>query len=340
MTEPAAPAPVRGSWRRLAVGLGAFALAPFVPAMRVILPIEQTLLLLAAVVAVCALIAWKNGGRLSLALVWVGIAVLLLSSPVGPPDSPYNWMARGWTLLVAASFGIVSIVMTTETFFPRALAALAVATSLAFSLILVSPGGPTRVSNAMSTEFNRRNDQSIASLTQVSGQPGWQGMIERSPSLQRLADESEVQLASIPRWSTILMPALLALESLAALALGWALFHRMSTVPLGPPLGKLRDFRFNDHLVWGVAVGASVFLLQAFAEGKNAGLNLLLFFGFLYVMRGFGILAWMSKTRALTVMLVALAVFAWPLVTALAFGLGLGDTWLDLRARAAARPLG
>jgi hypothetical protein len=192
----------------------------------------------------------------------------------------------------------------------------------------------------MSVEFNRRNDQSIASLRQVSGQPGWRGMVERSPSLQRLTEESEIQLASIPKWSTILMPALLALESLAALALGWALFHRMSSVPLGPPLGKLRDFRFNDHLVWGIAVGASVFLLQAFAEGKNAGLNLLVFFGFLYVMRGLGILSWLSKTRAMTFMLVVLTVFAWPLIAALAFGLGLGDTWLDLRARAAARPLG
>jgi hypothetical protein len=133
------------------------------------------------------------------------------------------------------------------------------------------------------------------------------------------------------------MPALLALESLAALALGWALFHRISSTAIGPRLGKLRDFRFNDHLVWGVAVGASVFLLQAFAEGKNAGLNLLVFFGFLYVMRGMGILAWMSRTRAMTFMLIALAVVAWPLVTALAFGLGLGDTWLDLRARVQAR---
>lgn len=335
MTSPAAPAPVRGSWRRLAIGLGAFALVPFVPAMRAILPIEQTLLLLAAVVAACALVAWKNGGRLSLAIVWVAIAALLLSSPVGPPDSAYNWMARGWTLLLAASFGLVSIFIGTESLFPRALSALAVATSLSFALVLVAPGGPTRVGNAMATEFNRRNDQSIASLRQVSGQPGWKELVERSPSLQRLSEESEVQLAAIPKWSTILMPALLALESLAALALGWALFHRMSGVALGPPLGKLRDFRFNDHLVWGVAVGASIFLLQAFAEGRNAGLNLLVFFGFLYVLRGFGILAWMSRTRALTFLLVALAVFAWPLVAALAFGLGLGDTWLDLRTRGA-----
>lgn len=335
MTQPAAPAPVRRSWRRLAIGLAVFALIPFVPAMRAILPIEQTLLLLAAVMAACAVIGWRNGGPVSLAIVWVAIAGLLLSSDVGPPDSAYNWMARGWTLLLAASFGLVSIVVGAEAFFTRALSSLAVATSLAFALILVSPGGPARVAGAMSAEFNRRNDQSIAALRDVSVQPGWKERIERSPALQRLTAESEEQLASIPQWSSIIMPALLALESLAALALGWALFHRMSSVAIGPELGKLRDFRFNDHLVWGVAVGASIFLLQAFAEGKSAGLNLLVFFGFLYVLRGMGILAWLSRSRAMTYLLVALAVFAWPLVTALALGLGLGDTWLDLRTRAA-----
>jgi hypothetical protein len=338
MTAPAAPAPVRGSWRRLAIGLSLFALAPFVPAMRVTLPVEQTLLLLAAAVAACAVVSWKNGGKLSLAIVWVVIAAIMLASPVGPADSAYNWMARGWTLLLAASFGLVSIVIGEEPFFPRALSSLAVAISLAFALVLVSPGGPTRVGNAMASEFNRRNDQSIAALREVSGQPGWKEMVDKSPSLQRLTVESEIQLAAIPKWSTILMPALLALESLAALALAWALFGRMSAATIGPPLGKLRDFRFNDHLIWGVAVGASIFLLQAFAEGKNAGLNLLVFFGFLYVLRGMGILAWMSRTRALTVLLVALTVFAWPIVTALAFGLGLGDTWLDLRTRAQAKP--
>jgi hypothetical protein len=108
-------------------------------------------------------------------------------------------------------------------------------------------------------------------------------------------------------------------------------------VQIGPALGKLRDFRFNDQLVWGVAVGASIFLLPSFAEGKDAGLNLLLFFGALYLLRGAGILAWMSRTRALTFMLVALTVVAWPLIAALAFGLGLGDTWLDLRTRAQAK---
>jgi hypothetical protein len=337
MTAPAAPAPVRGSWRRLALGLAVFLMLPLVPAMRAMMPIEQTPLLVVVIVAACAVVGWKNGGRLALAVIWVALAAILLASPAGPPESAYNWLTRGWALLLAASFGLVSVIAATEAFLPRALSALAVATSLAFAVVLVSPGGPTRVSNAMTSEYNRRNDQSIASLREVSAQPAWKDIMRKSPSLQRLTDESEEQLASIPKWSTILVPALLALESLAAMGLGWALFHRMSNVPIGPSLGRLRDFRFNDQLVWGVAVGASIYLLPAFAEGKDAGLNLLLFFGFLYLLRGAGILAWMSRTRALTFMLVVLTVFAWPLIAALAFGLGLGDTWLDLRTRAQAK---
>ena len=338
MTEPAAPAPARGSWRRLAIGLVAFLIAPFFPMMRALMPIEQTPMLVVVIVAACALVAWKNGGRLFLALFWLAIAATVLMSPAGPPDSSYNWLARGWALLLAASFGLVSIVAATEAFFPRALSALAVATSLSFSLVLVSPGGPTRISNAMMTEFNRRNDKSIAELRQARNSPGWKAIVDESPTLQRVTDETEAQLQSIPKWSSVLVPALLALESLAAMGLGWALFHRMSKVAIGPQLGKLRDFRFNDQLIWGVAVGASIFLLPAFSEGRNAGLNLLVFFGVLYTVRGMGILAWASRTRALAFFIIALAVIAWPFVTALAFGLGLGDTWLDLRTKAQAKP--
>jgi hypothetical protein len=334
MSAPAAPAPHRGSWRRLALGAGLFLLAPLVPALRAIMPIEQTPLLLIVMLAACAVIGWKHGGRAMPAIVMVGLTAWLLSMPVGPPDSAYNWLARGWVLLLASSFGLVSVLVPAEPFFPRALSSLAIAVSFGFALVLVAPGGPGKVSNAMVTEFNRRNDQSIAALREVSTQPGWKDIVGKSPSLQRLTEESEVQLASIPKWSAVLVPAILALESLAAMALAWSLFSRLSRVQIGPPLGKLRDFRFNDQLVWGVAVGASIFLLPAFAEGKNAGLNLLVFFGFLYVMRGMGILAWMSRSRALTFMLIAMAVFAWPIVGALALGIGLGDTWLDLRTRA------
>lgn len=339
MTATAAPVKSRGTWRRLAVGLGAFMLAPLVPAARAILPIEQTPLLLVGVVAACAVVGWIKGGRLALPLIWLAIAALLLGTSAGPPDGAYSWMARGWAMLLAASFGLVSIVAGAEAFFPRALSALAISVALGFGIVLVSQGGTDRVSSTMSAEFNRRIEQSNASLREAARQPEWKEMLNRSPALQRLTKDSETQLASLPKWSTMLVPALLALESLAAMALGWALYHRMSDVAVGPALGKLSDFRFNDQLVWGVAVGASIFLLKAFAEGKSAGLNLLVFFGFLYVLRGMGVLTWMSRGRALKFMLIVAAIFAWQVMAALAFGIGLGDTWLDWRSRARAKAL-
>ena len=136
------------------------------------------------------------------------------------------------------------------------------------------------------------------------------------------------------------------LVSLAAMALAWSIYHRLSRVAIGPPLSRLRDFRFNDQLVWGVAVGASIAIVPAFAEGKNAGINLLVFFGSLYVLRGFGILGWISNGNVIRLFF---AVAAWTLIVgviayklgflialgapliALAFSLGLGDTWVDWR---------
>ena len=86
--------------------------------------------------------------------------------------------------------------------------------------------------------------------------------------------------------------------------------------------------------------------MPAFAEAKNAGYNLLVFFGALYVLRGFGILGWISNGRVIRLFL---AVGAWTMIVgfiayslgffvalgapliALAFALGLGDTWVDWR---------
>lgn len=339
MASTAAPVKSRRSWRLLAFGLSAFLLAPVVPAFRAILPIEQTPLLLIAVIASCSVIGWIKGGRIALPLIWLGLAGVLLASSAGPPDGAYNWMARGWTLLLAASFGLVSLVAAAEAFFPRALAALAVSMTLAFGIVLVSQGGTTRLGSTMSVELNRRIAESSASLREAASRPEWKAMLARSPGLQQLTDDSEAQLAAIPKWSSMLVPALLALESLAVLALGWSFYHRMSDVAIGPALGKLMDFRFNDQLVWGVAVGASIFLLKAFAEGKTAGLNLLVFFGFLYVLRGMGILAWMTRGTAMKIMLITAAIFAWPIMATMAFVIGLGDTWLDWRARAQAKAL-
>lgn len=65
------------------------------------------------------------------------------------------------------------------------------------------------------------------------------------------------------------------------------------------------------------------------------GRNLLLFVGTLYVLRGYGIYAWLVSRRAAAVsVFVAVVVFPFSLVTVpAALGLGVSDTWADWRAR-------
>lgn len=326
--------PERQPWRRLFLAVAAFVLLPLLPQVRVLLPIEQTMLLVIPAIAACALAGWRNGERMVFAVVWTVVALWMLAQSAGAPGSSYDLMARGWALLLAACFGLSAVLATGVSFFSRALASLGVATIVAFSVAASGTGGTARVANVAKTEFARRNAESLADMRRNIETKEWQELAAKSTFMSEVPELSEKQLRSIQSFSGMLVGALLGLESLAALALAWAVYHRFSTAPDGPPLGRLRDFRFNDQLVWGLAVGATIFLLPPFVEGRTAGLNLLVFFGALYILRGYGILTWMTKGRALMAALVLATLLAWPLVGLLALGLGLGDTWLDWRKRA------
>lgn len=138
----------------------------------------------------------------------------------------------------------------------------------------------------------------------------------------------------------LLSPALLALESLLALALGWASYHRLARTRIGPPLASIRDLRFNDQLVWGLVVGAILVALPNLSAFRVAGFNLLCFFGALYALRGVGVLSWWIPERAALALLLVLVVLVFVLgpvlvlttIVAVCFGVGLSDTWRDFRA--------
>jgi hypothetical protein len=139
----------------------------------------------------------------------------------------------------------------------------------------------------------------------------------------------------MPEVTVSFFPALLALESLAALALAWGLFHRISRTRVGPPLSRLRDFRFGDQLVWGLLAGIVLVVIPSLDALRGLGLNLIVFFGALYALRGLGVLAWFMADRRLALaILVVLGILFTPAVGALALGLGLGDTWVDWRGKA------
>jgi hypothetical protein len=333
----AATTPIRKqSWWPLLWGLAAFLLIPVAPPLNVLAPIDQTLVLLVPAVAACAIVGWKAGGRAALAIVWLVFAAWVLLQPAGSPGTPYDQMARGWAILLAASFGLVSLWSSTIPFFVRALTAVGIAMAVGFMIALSSPSGIARFQHAASSELTKRVSTTTERIETGRDTPQWRDLARKAPSLDPMYDDGEAMMRAIPDRAAGLLPALLALESLAALALGWGIYQRLSSVKIGPPLSPLTEFRFSDQLVWGVAVGATLCLLPTFADGRTAGFNLLTFFGVLYLLRGVGVLAWIAQGRYLILGILSLFPPFGMMLGVMALALGLGDTWLDLRRRARA----
>src|SRR3954469_10433705 len=114
--------PNRG-WKKLILALFAFFVVPAI--LQAFVPIDETMLLFVPALAACALVGWWAGGRGPLPLAWVGLAGFVAWQAPKSPDAFYN-LARGWSLVLAGSFGLVCLFGARRPFFPRALIALTV----------------------------------------------------------------------------------------------------------------------------------------------------------------------------------------------------------------------
>jgi hypothetical protein len=347
-SPPAASPPVgeRG-WGKLIVGLLVFLILPTMPQFRALVPVDQPMLLFVPALAACTVVGWWAGGRLLLALAWVALATFVaMQKP--PANDTFHNLARGWSLVLAGSFGLVCLFGARRPFFSRALLALTVSLALSLMMSALGPVSGEHITRSVSEELVRRNAETMRTLNTFIGQypREWNQLVERMPRIGQLPAETEQQLGAIARVGQVLYPSLLALESIVALALAWAVYHRLSRSRLGPPLGQLRDFRFNDQLVWGLIVGLTIVFLPTLSSVRVVGRNLLVFFGALYAVRGLGVLSWFMAPGALAISAtVGFAMLFWPVLNAIAalgflflgiaaFGLGLGDTWADWRNRA------
>jgi hypothetical protein len=332
-----------------------------------LLPVEETVLLLVPALGVCFLLGWWSGGRFWLAVLWAVLAVASLLNPEwplalgqilrgAPPPSggPHLDLVRAWALLSAGAFGIVSMMAPSRPLLPRALSAVGLTILIAATMLLVGGRTPGEAREVFAAEYERRSAATAAELdalmraldrpapgSTASGGESTavaEGTDGGGTTFRAALERSLAQQQTVARAAALAFPALLALEALAAFALAWALYHRLSRTRLGAPLAPLRDFRFNDQLVWGFVAGLVLVLLPALEGLRPLGVNLLVFFGALYALRGMGVIAWslsqLTRARRLAGTLTVLGlVVLWWLAPLPALGLGLIDTWIDWRGR-------
>jgi hypothetical protein len=237
-------------------------------------------------------------------------------------------------LLLAATFGVVSLGYANRSLFPRALVATSLTFALVGGMLLARKGPPAQFAATLTSEIERRGAEQLEGWNATASTPEWKKLEEGNQAIMNLSAEVVRFWTEVPRATAKVAPALLALESMATLALVWGLYHRASRVRLGPPLGPLREFRFNDQLIWGLVVGITLVVLPTLAALRGIGLNLLIFLGVLYLLRGLGVLSWFLAPRRIALaLLIIVAILSWPIIGLFSIGLGLGDTWLDLRRR-------
>lgn len=249
--------------------------------------------------------------------IMVGIAGLafLLS---GPGTGTLMNFGRGWALIIGAWFVIAAVVLGRTGFVGRGLLAVAGAFGTVAGLAVWNSGLLVGLDRAVQTRL-QTGLGSVLRMPSLAARPQMVEALERGAEAQAL-----------------LYPAMLALSSLAGLAVAWWLFRRL-TVRDTEALAPLREFRFADGLVWALIVGIALLLLPWDGLADRAGSNLLVFVALLYALRGAAVLLVIGGAPGplgwVLVFLVGLLLY--PLVMIAMFALGVSDTWLDLRTRRA-----
>jgi len=237
-----------------------------------------------------------------------------------PGDSGIWWIERAWTAIATGWFVALSLRWPEVGFLRRGLGAVA-GTVGVFGLAFVAR---PEAWAAVDWRIGERIRVAIATAIETAG--ALQGEPLPQEARDAITDAVGVQIE--------LFPAILSLGTLAALGLAWWLYGRWAR-GWARPLGRLREFRFSDHLVW-LLIGGLAATLFGIGEGwERAGSNTLVFMGALYVLRGIGVVLFVNGGLSFFGAFVfAVAVlFLAPIVIAGMLVIGVGDTWLDLRTR-------
>lgn len=321
MPEPSAPQgrPVRvgrtprreRGWLRAA---GLFFVAYMVP-------IAQAPVLIAVLFLELALVL---GTRKSRTLLAVGLALVFVL-PWSAWDG-MSYLERAWGLMLGAWFAGLTVWRPTERFTTRALGAVGGAAASVAVFVAVRPNAWGILEQAV-----------VGRLS--AGATATYELLQTMEGGKSIPQAYVAAMDGMMHTMQTVFPAMLALGSFAAMGVAWWLYERVARDD-DSGLGPLRDFRFNDHLVW-IFVGGLVLTVAHVAAQwgvvlGRVGSNALVFMGVLYALRGVAVVLFLSSGAAFgwVVLLGLLAALIYPpIVLAGATVIGLGDTWLDIRSR-------
>lgn len=257
------------------------------------------------------------------ALLFAGLLVALVFSDVRASHEALWYAERGWALMTAGGFVLVALFVDRRSLLVRALGGLAAGAAGLGLTAWLRPSVLAQVDWSITQRFH---EAALAAQRVLGSMEGGEGMT------RQLRD-------AVYQWAgtqEVVYPALLALATVSALAVGWYVVARFAGVVTALP--PVRNFRFDDGLVWVLLLSVGALVLPVGGELLDrVGGNAALFLGALYLLRGAGVLMWVAAATLGTGWTAwlwgAVALLLYPLAAGVALLLGVSDSWVDVRER-------
>lgn len=270
------------------------------------------------------------------------VAVLLL---IARPASMREWV---WLALAAGITGL-AFAWGPRTVLEGVLLAFAAVFTGGFTALILARGGPALRRAALAALLAAALVSAGSALLGIT----WPELVaavrmQLQASMDLVVDEAALtadQLASIRAGIDLagrLYPGLVVLGAMAGGTLAAAVVDRIAPRAAFPAPVAFRDFRFNDHLIWGALLTFGALVLPAAVPWRDGFANGMVVWAGLYLARGGAVAgtvtaAWPAFPR---IALFLSAVLLLPYALGALLLVGVADTWIDIRRATGPSPSG
>ena len=294
--------------------------------------------------ALLAFVLWAHPSLAGLPL-----AALLILSPPGSAEGRPAWAQPLAGLIGAMSAALLVITAGSGRLAAATSAYIVLVTAAFVSFLLL------RTDRLLRQALRAMAAGGVATALLINllwGRDAWRALaweVTRGASITmrtvvELAPDAFPIYEPMVRFSSVTWPGMLALQTLAGLALAWHLYAWIATRAAAlPPLPRFKDFSMGDMWVWGIVAWLAVLIAPVSGTLQVAGTNVGLVAGTLYVLRGAAIVATFAEAFGVSMAVLVIvgataAALALPLLFVLPglCTLGITDTWYQYRRRLAA----